>query len=485
MIFHAPRGAAYLFVFPAMSQTNAQLRSLEELDARVDALVDDIHTSSASVQSALPHAPESVEAHGLDDTDFDSPPPPSAIDPALGSPARLPISFDESDFAAADIVLQEVAGEIQPELISAPSPAPAAEQGPVAQQAPIAPAAAEPEAKVHTTESEAAAPPATRTSSAPEAPAASLDAALADAADEIAAVAGAPATAESPALEPAGTIHDHVTSVIAAASDEHPEIDTPDAGKRARLETAADQPPVADIDQLDQALAANADKALEDAQRELDDLAIDPAPNESAQEPAAVEPQPIAKPEALAPTPAPVPAAPISKPVAVPAAPAPAAEVVSIPPAEPRPSRFAALAGALVAPLRPLAAFHAKLSDQTRQTIAYIAIMNVFFASVVWFFALQRPVTRDPLSTPIHNHASDEEARAAKAARHDDHADAHGAAAQDSGHGAASHGSSDAHGAKKTETKKAEPKKADAKKSASTKSSKKKTEAKADAHGGH
>lgn len=514
----------------AMSQTKDQLHQLEELDARVDALVEDIHASSAAVQSGVadatqsPSASNEPPAHDDIDDDADEAPVPSAIDPALGTPPRTPFTFDESDFSSAQSVLEEVSGEIEHEAPGAKASRPEEVAAPV--MAPAVPAPAEPSAVAAAPLAEPAASAAPR-SDAPAAAApvpdqehvsehASLDAALADAAEELASAqlaaepiepVAAPAarTTEVAASVPEATekpvsLKDEVVMAAAAASAEHPHEEP---------ENDATPAPVADIQQLDQALAANADKALEDAQRELDQHAATAAANPEPEPAAPVAETPATAAAAPSPVPAAAPPAPAAKPASPAPQPAPAAQppLVEILPSEPQRSKVALLSAALLAPLRPIAALHEKFGESTRQTIGYIAVMNVFFASVVWFFALQKPVTRDPVSMGAHAYHSDEEAATAKAAHAAAHtekhsadahgaepkSDGHGASGHDSGHGekkpeakksSADHGSDSGHGAKKAEPKKADAKKAEAKKTAA-KPAKKKSDAKADAHGGH
>lgn len=511
-----------------MSQTNDQLQQLEELDARVDALVEDIHASSAAVQSGVAEAASaerssaSVVAHEDVDDDADDVPEPSAIDPALATPPRTPFTFDESDFSSAQSVLEEVSGEIEH---AAPGSAANRAEEPVAPVlAPVvtAPAAQPKDAAAPPIQPAPQSPPRSETPRA-DGPAvmdeshasehSSLDAALADAAEEL---ASAPVSAQPPmpaaapaahtpepdarapqAAQKPASLKDHMAMAAAAASAEHPH-DEP--------EHDATPAPVADREQLDQALAANADKALEDAQRELDQHAATVAATPEPEPAAPLAETPAPTDVAASPAPAPAPPAPAAKSTPTPA-PAPQPPLVEILPTEPKRSKVAVLSAALLAPLRPIAALHEKFGESTRQTIGYIAVMNVFFASVVWFFALQKPVTRDPVSMGAHAFHSDEEAATAKAAHAAAHAaDAHGAEHKTDGHGASGsdsdhgsghgekkpeakksssgHGSDSDHGAKKPEAKKADAKKAETKKTAA-KTTKKKSDAKADAHGGH
>ncbi|MBY0262199.1 MAG: hypothetical protein K2Q20_07625, partial [Phycisphaerales bacterium] len=112
---------------------------------------------------------------------------------------------------------------------------------------------------------------------------------------------------------------------------------------------------------------------------------------------------------------------------------------------EPKPKLAAVLAPigrVTTAALMPLNSLHAKLPESTRQTVAYIAIMNVFFASVVWFMALRpRPeaeVSYDVKAIYLTEQAAREAEREAKAkAEAESKKGGHGEAKKDEGHGAA------------------------------------------------
>ncbi|HMN42671.1 MAG TPA: hypothetical protein PKE29_17660 [Phycisphaerales bacterium] len=243
------------------------------------------------------------------------------------------------------------------------------------------------------------------------------------------------------------------------------------SAEELRVEAPAPAPPGApvNIERLDAALAANADKALAAAQ---DDLAsAEPVPL----------PAPSPGPRAAA-APEPVPPAPVAPPATIahheaevqpelPAEPAthgPIAAAVAEPAAPKAP-----LSAVLLAPLRPLAALHERLGESTRQTIGYCAILTLFSAACAWGLPLflKKP-EMDPArgeqpfiyndTTPAHG------VRAP--ARHD--GDSKGAAhggGGGGGHGEAAKKDDHARPEKKTSSRAKKPSKA----------------AKPDPHGGH
>lgn len=244
-----------------------------------------------------------------------------------------------------------------------------------------------------------------------------------------------------------------------------------DAQMVAALESAANQAPVADIEQLDAALAAGAEKALHDAQKEIQDAApAAPAPPPAPAEPAPSLPAPASGPQAPTPEPAvaPLPAAPAQT-----ASPAHLADT-------PAPRRTF---GALLAPvLEPLAAMHIRLGEPARQTVGYVAVMTFFSGAVIWgFIALSEQRTAQPTSTPRYVQTSDAPEHAESGAHQ---STSEHAKPEPSGSHDAHAPASDGHGeAKKPAAKKA-PSKKPAEKAAPKKSGAKKDDHAA-SHGGH
>jgi hypothetical protein len=152
---------------------------------------------------------------------------------------------------------------------------------------------------------------------------------------------------------------------------------------------AARRGPVHSIDQLDEAIASDADRLLAEAQA---DLPPEPAPRAA---PAPVAPIGAKPAPAPAPTPQPAPRqapAPAPEPAAAPE-PAPAPRAVEVvvrerpvesEPQPAGPSKLAVLAAKLAGPLRPLAELHERLGESARQTIAYCAILTMFCAACAW-----------------------------------------------------------------------------------------------------
>ncbi len=138
--------------------------------------------------------------------------------------------------------------------------------------------------------------------------------------------------------------------------------------------------PGPEIKKLDAALAAGAERALATAKREVPSSGSPAAPIVESEHENEYEPQ--------------LPAEPLEPIIVAPATPtkhesqrAP----TSVRTEEPLPELAAApsvlrplLINAITLPLRPIAALHEKLSEPTRQTIAYCAIITLFFAACVW-----------------------------------------------------------------------------------------------------
>lgn len=361
----------------------------------------------------------------------------------------------------------------------------------------------------------------------------SIDDVLADAAAELAAVSvtdvrtaadpatDAPPEALAPKAKPIAVTEDdfaapesvappqpEAVAIAATVPAAAPPAPAPSSDDRrlADLETRANQPPVADIEALDKALAANAERSVAEAAAQppvpKPEPKVDPTPDPSPVEPSAKQ--------GVSPTPAAIVAAATTPSPASPATPEPVPAAVPVE-RKPLSERIGAvthpIAGVLGKAVAPIVQLHAKMPEGTRQTVGFLALMQVFAAAVVWGWVLTPKLEKDVrvdtagvYQSDAEAHEAEEKAKAERAARAEAHkaeqakADEHAAGGHGSGHGAKDdHGKSgakkddhggggDAHG------KKDDKKKADAhgkpaeKKSAS---SKKKKDAKADAHGGH
>jgi hypothetical protein len=280
---------------------------------------------------------------------------------------------------------------------------------------------------------------------------------------------------------------------------------TPDAGKIADLESRANQPPVADIEALDKALAANAEKSVAEATANPAPTPAAPVSDASAPAPAAPSPKP-----ATSTPPKPVPA-PASAPETLVTTTIESAPVEQIPLRKRVGGLFRPVTSLASLVLMPIANLHAKMPEGTRQTLGFLAMMQIFAAAVVWGWIftpkLQKDVEVDTAgvyASDAEAHEAAEKAHTAKAAgghgEAKEHGDAggHGEAKADA-HGDSGHAKKDDHGADKSKKnahgsdahgKKDDKKKADAhgkpaEKKTASKSSSKKADAKKDAHGGH
>lgn len=98
----------------------------------------------------------------------------------------------------------------------------------------------------------------------------------------------------------------------------------------------------------------------------------------------------------------------------------------------------------MVLPLRPLAAMHERLSESTRQTIGYCAIMTLFFGMGAWVYIavhkpnLPTPTTQEQefydINTPAHGVTAPPHP-APPASEKNDKKDAHGGDKKSDTHG--------------------------------------------------
>lgn len=396
-----------------MSDPQAQLQEVEDLEASVDALMQDIEASSERVERQVretsgesTHTAAAAPADPGDDAEFaDFESAHAALGGEVNAPgvdapeasAGLAVEMDASK-SALDALLGGAAEELEeplPPALAPPVPAP---------------------------EAATSAEPALTTD---------------------------PGTAAIDDIDAAFASVETLNAATAKAATPAPtHSGTEDPSKRAELESRANQPPIGDIEELDKALAHSAEAVMAEAQR------TPPTPEPAPASPPA--PEPVVK------APEPVPAH-----VAVAAATVAAAEAVAV---EPKPNAKPKLAAVLApigrvttAALMPLNSLHAKLPESTRQTVAYIAIMNVFFASVVWFMALRpRPeaeVSYDVKAIYLTEQAAREAEREARAkAEAESKKGGHGEAKKDDGHGGAKkddgHGGGGGHGEAKKPAKK-------------------------------
>jgi len=323
-----------------MNDPQAQLQDVEDLEASVDALMQDIEASSERVERQVQEVSGEI---------------------AVDAPANDGLTSEDAEFAdfeTAHAALDSGSGASTPHPGASGAPAPEMDASKSA-----------------------------------------LDELLGGIGEETDASEAAGATdAGKAAIEDIDAAFASVESLAAEAPvPDH--AGTEDPGKQAELERRANQEPIGDIEELDKALAQSAEAVMADAQR---------APVPAAAMPA---PAPVAEPVARTPEP---------ELAAVAVAVAAAAPVEIKPAARERlGSALAPIGHAATVALMPLHSLHAKLPESTRQTVAYIAIMNVFFASVVWFMALRpRPeaeVSYDVKAIYLSEQAAREAEREAKA----------------------------------------------------------------------
>jgi hypothetical protein len=425
-----------------MNEQPGQLGAVEDLDASVDALMQDIESSSERV-----HRGVKAVAEGEDDfADFAGPEAIVAAEAGVEGVGGVAAGAEAPDEvpaskAALDEILNAASAELNAGALEAS-----------AEQVLSAPELGGVEAK----EIEASGTD----------PVESGPSGAGPSGDEPSGAGTGEPEAPAPAAVPAAI--EEIDADFASPEQLTQSEAAVDAAKQAELEARASQPPVGDIEALDKALAEGAEGMIERSR----------APEPAAAEPVA-EPAAGTGPGAGSGGGAGVEATSESR-VAVAAATVAAASVTAAAARGPEPAvapadeprtrgvgeRVGSGMGVVLGPLgrvatvalRPLSAAHERLGEQTRQTLGYLAIMNVFFASVVWFMVLRpRPeptVTYDVRSIYLSEQAAREaeRAKAAEAAK----------AKKDDGHGAA----------KKDEKK---PAKKDDKKGA----------AKKDDHGGH
>lgn len=229
--------------------------------------------------------------------------------------------------------------------------------------------------------------------------------------------------------------------------------------------------PGPDIQRLDAALAASAERVLAQAQNDLQDAPSLDAPPTPPVAVASVPPSSVSAPAPVA-TAAPVvaPQAPGAPTFADPPAIEPVANAGALAPLVARVRQLAQ------GPLRPLAALHEQLSEATRQTIGYCALITVFFALCFWGKLFLMKSTLEPVTKQqqFYDDTTPSHGVTAPPRSGDGHAGAKAAHAK----GEAG-GKSDGHGAPAKPAKKTADKKPAATSKAKTK------DAKADAHGGH
>ena len=376
--------------------------SASDLDANVDALADQLGIQAEA---------DGAAAHDAAVATLDAPPIPNP-----------PAQSDHADHALSpDALLSEISDEIERnapgQLPTPPEPPPVAyipPPAPFPTEADIAAAAADVDADLDTFE--------------------------------------APSKAEiAPAFEPAPLPAPVPTSAHVVA---------PPAPLRAAAPSAANSTdrPGPEIQKLDAALAAGAERALaaakhdeprEDAKTAVPESEFEPELPAESLEPIVVAPAPVASPAPAAPKVAPAPATTTVILHDAPAPPAPPAPA-------PAPSRVrVAITSALTLPLRPLVALHETLAEPTRQTIAYCALITIFFAACVWGRVVFFPAKNNLEPTGHAAEFYDDTTPA-----HGTHAPAkHGAAAA-GGHGeAAPAGESAGHGEAKKPDAHAKPEK--------------------------
>ncbi len=421
-----------------MSGTTRNMPPSGDLDARVDALVDRIDSAANAATRALDEIAAEVDQHA----------PSSHPDDVMAAVSADIEAAAPGPLAEPPRVVAEPPADA-PKVDLAEDPATTANPAPANDSAPIEPA---------------------QSSAEPSTPAVApgeLDEALAAVADDLARHDAAPVTTPEPKRQSsAATDEDpdfeapsaeELTAPIAVKPSAAASTGTSEAAVEAGPE--ASERPGADVRKLDDELAAKAEQVLAEAQSDLAKDAVAAAPVAAAVAAAAVQavatassatqPGPATTPSTHAATTQPAadpehaPAAKKAqdaaadhasgpKPDAKPAAASPAAPAAPAGPAAagPQPATMAAAtptpalrtrvsealarcASVAALPLAPLAAVHAKLSEETRQTIGYCAILTGFVAAGLWIAIpmLKKPVEHEPVtpaaefydpSTPAH-----------------------------------------------------------------------------------